>query len=241
MTRPRTGELIRRRLDCDADPLDVLRRFRGRDRLVALIGAWHHGEALIAFDPIEVLDGDPFDGIDLDPSPPEVAGFGGGWIGAWGYQLGRLIEDLPPAPRRPGPQPDHRLAFYDHVLRLTDGVWWFESLNRDEQRDEQILANLAGAAEPAQSYDVGTFEMTPSPDEHRAALQAVLEHIRAGDIFQANLCTRLEAPFEGDPLDVFCAGVQRLRPAYAAYVSSPEGALVSLSPGCSCVAPVTRC
>ncbi len=58
----------------------------------------------------------------------------------------------------------------------------------------------------------------------------MLEHIAAGDIFQANLCTRLESPFSGDPLDVFCAGVERLRPAYAAFVSSPEGALASLSP-----------
>lgn len=230
MTRPHTAELSRRRLDLAADPLDVLRRFRGRTRLVALLGAWHHGEALIAFDPVDVLDGDPFSGIDLDPLPADVAGFGGGWIGAWGYQLGRYVEHLPAAPHRPHPQPDHRIAFYDHVLRLTDGVWWFESLTRDDERDARVLAALEAPAEPARQYDVGTFEMTPSPAGHRAALSAVLEHIAAGDIFQANLCARLEAPFTGDPLDVFCAGTQQLRPAYAAFVSSPEGVIVSFSP-----------
>ncbi len=213
-----------------ADPLDVLRRFRGRERLVALLGAWHHGEALIAFDPVDVLEGDPFDGIDLDPLPSDVPGFGGGWLGAWGYQLGRLVEDVPAAPWRPDPQPDHRLAFYDHVLRLTDGTWWLESLTDDHARDEGILAVLAGEAPPPRTHTVGTFEMTPTPEGHRAAVAAVREHIAAGDIFQANLCARLEAPFDGDPLDVFCAGVARLRPAYAAYVDSPEGALVSLSP-----------
>jgi len=208
----------------------VLRRFRGRDRLVALLGAWHHGEALIAFDPVEVLDGDPFDGIDLDPLPSDVAGFGGGWIGAWGYQLGRLVEQLPPAPHRPDTQPDHRLAFYDHVLRLTDGTWWFESLSHDPARDERVMTALAAPAPDVRPHDVGTFAMTPSPDEHRAAIAGVLEHVAAGDIFQANLCVRLQAPFAGDPLDVFCAGVARLRPAYAAFVDSPEGSLVSLSP-----------
>ncbi|MEJ7635380.1 aminodeoxychorismate synthase component I [Aeromicrobium sp.] len=209
--------------------------FRGRDRLVALLGAWHHGEALIAFDPVEVLEGDPFTGIDDSIGPggrldPLVDGFGGGWIGAWGYQLGRLIEQIPAAPHRPIPQPDHRIAFYDHVLRRTDGTWWLESLNPDAERDAGIVAILAGPPADPQAYEVGAFEMTPTPDRHRAALAQVLEHIAAGDIFQANLCTRLEASFGGDPLDVFCAGVERLRPAYAGFVSSPEGALASLSP-----------
>jgi para-aminobenzoate synthetase/4-amino-4-deoxychorismate lyase len=229
LTRRATTEVTRRRLDLRADPLDVLRRFRGRDRLVALVGAWHHGEALIAFDPVEVLDGDPFAGIDVDPAP-SGQGFGGGWIGAWGYQLGGLVEQLPAPPPRPSSQPDHRLAFYDHVLRLCDGTWWLESLAPDAQRDEQILDVLAGPAPPPAAYAVGTFDMTPSPTEHRAAVARTLEHIAAGDIFQANICARLEAPFAGDPLDVFCAGVEQLRPAYAAYVDSPEGSLVSFSP-----------
>jgi para-aminobenzoate synthetase/4-amino-4-deoxychorismate lyase len=230
LTRPAPTELVRRRLDLRADPLDVLRRFRGRDRLVALLGAWHHGEALIAFDPVEVLRGDPFTGIDLPAMSSDVAGFGGGWIGAWGYQLGRRVEQLPPWPDRPDPQADHRLAFYDHVLRLADGTWWFESLTVDPDREARVLAVLEQPAPPASGYDLGRFDMTPSPAGHRETVAATIEHVVAGDIFQANVCARLEAPFAGDPLDVFCAGVDRLHPAYAAYVSGPEGALVSLSP-----------
>lgn len=193
---------------------------------MALLGAWHHGEALIAFDPVGVLTGDPF-AVDLEPSPDP--GFGGGWIGAWGYQLGSRLERLPPSPPRPEPQPDHRVAFYDHVLRRTDGTWWLESLRSDSARDAQILAALESPG-PPRDFEVGSFEMTPGLDGHRAALEQVLEHVRAGDIFQANLCARLEAPFRGDPLDAFCAGVRQLRPAYGAFVSSPEGALVSFSP-----------
>ncbi|GAA3519143.1 hypothetical protein GCM10022234_13360 [Aeromicrobium panaciterrae] len=228
MASPTATDATRRRLDIALEPLDVLRRFRDRERLVALLGAWHHGEALIAFDPVDVLTGDPFDGIDLAPS--ESDGFFGGWIGAWGYQLGRLVEELPSIPPRRILQPDHRIAFYDHVLRLTDGVWWLESLRPDARRDAAIEEILSGPPGEAKPYAVGTFEMTPTPEQHQDALRTVLEHIAAGDIFQANLCTRLEAELGGDPLDVFCAGVGELRPAYAAYVSSPEGAIASLSP-----------
>ena len=224
---PSTTDGVRRtRLQLDLDPLDVLRRFRDRDRLVALIGAWHHGEALIAFDPVRLLEGDPF-AVDLDPVAAD--GFGGGWIGAWGYQLGSLVERLPAAPRRPVPQPTHRVGFYDHVLRRTDGVWWLESLSTDAARDARILAALDAPVEP-QPFAVGRFEMTPSPDEHRSAVARVIDHVEAGDLFQANLCTRLESTFEGDPLELFCTGAERLRPAYGAFVSSPEGVLASFSP-----------
>ncbi|SKB06768.1 para-aminobenzoate synthetase / 4-amino-4-deoxychorismate lyase [Aeromicrobium choanae] len=217
---------MRRRLDLDASPTDVVRRLRGRERLVALIGAWHQGEALIACEPVRLLDA--WDDVDLPRQDSD--GFGGGWIGAWGYRLGRRVEHLPEGPVRPIPQPDHRVGFYDLVLRRVRGVWWLESLgDPDPARVDALLHAIATPAQP-QPFTAGTFAMTPSPEEHRAAVGRALEHIRAGDIFQVNLCARLEASFDGDPLDAFCAGVETLRPAYAAYVSSPEGALASLSP-----------
>ena len=162
---------------------------------------------------------------------PISTGFGGGWIGAWGYQLGRLVEQLPVAPRRPVPQPDHRIAFYDHVLRLADGTWWFESLTDDPDREARMLGGAAAAG--AAGRALRRRDVRDDARRRRATARPwrpVLEHIAAGDIFQANLCARLEAPFAGDPLDVFCAGVERLRPAYAAFVSGPEGALASMSP-----------
>ena len=230
MTRPPTvaesGAPVRRRLDLEASPLDVLRRLRGRDRLVALIGAWHQGEALIACDPVRLLTA--WDDVDLPHG--EDDGFGGGWIGAWGYRLAHRVERLPADPPRPVPQPDHRVGFYDLVLRRVRGTWWLESLGEpDPARARDLLTALEQPGAP-RPFEAGTFELTPSPDQHRAAVRRALDHIEAGDIFQVNLCARLEAPFEGDPLDAFCAGVEQLRPAYAAYVSSPEGTIASLSP-----------
>ena len=218
------------------DPLDILRVLRDEPRLVALIGAWHHGEALIAFNPSRELDADPFDGIDLEPLDDGAGAFGGGWIGSWGYQLGATLERLPASPPRPMPQADFTLGFYDYVLRSTNGAWWFEALVTDERSGlidaeyDRLSALLARSAPDPTGYDVGTFEMTPSAQEHKAVLATTLDHIMAGDIFQANLCVRLEAPFTGDPLDVFCQGVEALRPAYAAFVRGPDGALASMSP-----------
>ncbi|KQY55355.1 hypothetical protein ASD11_17585 [Aeromicrobium sp. Root495] len=213
------------RLDVDLEPLDVLRLFRGRERLVALLGAWHHGEALIAFDPVRLAE-HPFD--DVVTEPVQAPGtFGGGWIGVWGYRLGQQVESVPEPASRPVPQPDHRIGFYDRVLRRSNGTWWLETLGRTDDHD--VLETL-GLQPGRPAFEVGAFVLTPSPAGHRAGVERALEHVRAGDIFQVNLCARLEAPFAGDPLELFCAGVDALHPAYAAFVDAPEGAVASFSP-----------
>jgi len=48
--------------------------------------------------------------------------------------------------------------------------------------------------------------MVPDAAGHRAAVARTLEHIAAGDVFQANVTARLEARFDGSPVDLFCAG-----------------------------------
>lgn len=213
--------MVRTRLDVALEPVDVLRRLRGRERLVALIGDWHQGEALIACDPVEVLaaDADPFTAVDDGQ---------GWWIGNWGYRLGARLEDLPDLGARPVPQPEFRIARYSSVLRLVDGAWFVETVGGVDP--EPLLAHLAAGQDAAAPFDVGSFALTPGPDGHRAGVQRALDHIAAGDIFQVNLCARLEASFDGDPLDLFCQGVEALAPAYAAFIDAPEGAIASFSP-----------
>ncbi|WP_370186163.1 chorismate-binding protein [Aeromicrobium sp.] len=216
----------RRRLGLDEGPLEVLRRFRDRDRPVALVGAWHQGDALVACDPVRVLDPDVDDPFDLplpDVAPRASAdgsaGFGGGWIGLWGYRLGGRLERVPPARARPVEQPDARLAFYAWVLRRSRGTWWLEWLG--DLDVAPVLAALEGPAPEPVAHHVGPLRLVPSTDEHVAAVARAVEHVHAGDLFQVNLCARLEGEVQGHPVDVFCAGAQRLRPAYGAFVGGP--------------------
>ncbi len=226
LTTPTHSETFTERLDLSASPTEVLRRFRGRDRLVALIGSWSFGEALIAFEPSRTLH----NLVDLDGPALRGSGVGGGWIGALGYQFGRTLEALGPIPERPFPQADLRFGYYECALRLTNGIWFLDSLAPlDPAKRADILAALNNPAE-AEPYTLTPFTMRPTPDEHIGAVARVREHIFAGDIFQANLCARLESEFEGDPLDVFCAGIEQLKPAFGAFVSGPDGALASFSP-----------
>jgi para-aminobenzoate synthetase / 4-amino-4-deoxychorismate lyase len=226
-----------RSLPVTGTPTDVLRRLRGASGLVALIGEWCGGGAVLAFEPAAVLpaDGDPFD-LPLPPvTDTGAVGFGGGWIALWGYQLGRLLEAVPPPPPRPDPQAEHWCARYDWVIRYDAGrgTWTFETLLEPDLATEardRVLARLGTGSADARPYAFTTFDMEAGPEAYRAAVAEARELIHRGDIFQANICTRLVSTLDGDPLDAFCDGVEALAPAYAAYVDTGERQVVSLSP-----------
>ncbi len=61
-------------------------------------------------------------------------------------------------------------------------------------------------------------------------MRAVVEEIAAGAVYQVNVCTQYEARFEGDPAELYAAGVARWRPARSALLAGPWGAVVSFSP-----------
>jgi para-aminobenzoate synthetase/4-amino-4-deoxychorismate lyase len=164
--------------------------------------------------------------------------FGGGWIGYLGFGLAGHVLPVPPAPGVSRRLPAWWLGYYDHVLRRdrASGQWFFEALQTPERAGflDRRLAELRRRARGAlllpRGYACGDFRLIPSAAGHKSAVRRAVEYIRQGDIFQANICLRLEAGFDGDPLDAFCQTVNRLDPPYAAFLRLPEGAVASLSP-----------
>jgi para-aminobenzoate synthetase/4-amino-4-deoxychorismate lyase len=169
---------------------------------------------------------------------PAFPGFGGGWIGYLGFGFGGEVLPVPPAPGGPRHLPAWWFGYYDHVLRRdqSTGEWFFEALwtaGRDEaleRRFEDLSGRPRGPAPSARGYCCGDFLLAPPAAEHKAAVSRAVEYIRRGDIFQANICLRLEAGFDGDPLDAFCQAVTVLQPPYAAFMRVSGGAVCSLSP-----------
>ena len=236
------SQLRRIALRSNLTPTQVLRSFRADRRPMALVGQWAGGGAIVASEPSSVAGprDDPFATLSRLPAiEGEIKGaVGGGWFGYLGYQLGGLIEKLPQPPPRSVAIPAFSLAYYDHVLRyeLERNQWWFEALwtperaTALERRFHLLRTRLQSKPEEGSPYVLGTFNSDPTDEHHRAAVARCIDHIWAGDIFQANLCLRLEAAFSGDPLDLFCACAEHLSPCYGAFVSTPEASLASLSP-----------
>ncbi|MGH3399059.1 MAG: bifunctional anthranilate synthase component I family protein/class IV aminotransferase, partial [Streptosporangiaceae bacterium] len=229
--------LVRRALDWDLSPADVLRRVRADPHPVALLGAWAGGSDIVASDPVRTCCApEPWTDV-LDEPLPDLSGpgFGGGWLGYLGFGLAGQVLPVPPPPGEPRRLPAWWLGYYDHVLRRdrATGRWTFEALWTPGRAAalERRFGQLTGrAGARPRDYSCGPFGLIPSPAEHQAAVARAIDYIRRGDIFQANICLRLEASFAGDPLDAFCRAATRLDPPYAAFLEVPGGAVASLSP-----------
>ncbi len=266
------ARLLRVPLDGAAAPGDVLRALADEPWPFALTGDWAGGGAIVGASPLRVASAeeDPFalldelpavtvlpDGRDATIRQDGAHAVGGGWFGWLGYGVGARVERLSPGPPRPAPLPPFQLAYYDHVLRLdAGGRWWFEALAAPERAaalDERLerlraLLTQAAALAPADPPPLGRFRLAGAGAAgHVAAVRECRERIAAGEIFQANVCLRLEAAWApGDavtpgessspgiaPADLaalFARASAHVEPAYGAAFPAPWGGIASLSP-----------
>jgi len=146
---------------------------------------------------------------------------GGGWIGYLSYPD-------PGADGRGNRIPQAAGGWTDCVLRRDrDGQWWYESLSGAPMPD---WLTAALAARPSPARDCRIDWSAADRAAHRGGVLACLEAIRAGEVYQACVCTQFTGSVSGSPLDFFIEGVARTSPARAAYVAGPWGAVASLSP-----------
>jgi para-aminobenzoate synthetase / 4-amino-4-deoxychorismate lyase len=238
---PSRARLVRIPLEGTLSAAEGALLVRGDAHAFGLTGDWAGGGALVSSEPLVVAgpEDDPFALLDRQPSvePGAEDGVGGGWFGYLGYNLGARLERVPPPPPRRVPLPDFALAFYDHLLHLdAGGQWWFEALWTDERADalnarlDLFRARLAEGVRDRPVW-VGNFQPAPPGGAgHVTAIDECRERIAAGEIFQANLCLRLEAEWKGDPLDLFARTSGTLEPRHAGVIAGPWGAVCSLSP-----------
>jgi para-aminobenzoate synthetase/4-amino-4-deoxychorismate lyase len=230
--------LLREPLDVEIAPAQAALTLRGDDRPFALIGAWAGGGAIMGSEPVRVAgrDEDLFAVLDEVPEVDGGVAVGGGWFGFLGFEARHRVDRGHPPPPRPVPLDDGALAYFDHVLRMDPGGrWWFEALVTPgrvaaiERRRRELAARLADPP-AARPFATRGWRWIPSPAGHAEAVEACRIRIAAGDLFQANLCLRLEGRIEGDAFDLFATATRALPTDRAAFVTGPWGTVASLSP-----------
>ena len=182
--------------------------------------------------------------------PGVVPPFLGGLVGFLGYELGAVLE--PRVAVVPGDQdlPVLQLALHDWAVawdvrtgraylggRALDGD--VERLNRRLADVRARLREVRAGAGADRRLPVGPAPLALRSNVDRATHEAGVERIRdaiaAGELYQANLTRRLEAPFDGDPWPLYRALVAGDPAPFAAYLdlgrtTAGPRAIVSASP-----------
>lgn len=178
----------------------------------------------------------------LQDFPP----FQSGVAGYLGYEAGHLLEKLPQAGRDDFGMPDAWMGFYDALIAFdhVQNRAWILSTGLPEtgplqpQRAQQRLEKLQ---EMLKTVDLVPFqkrwaslEVTSdvAESDYCAAVQQVIDHIYAGDIYQANYSRRLRAtlPPEVSAYDLY-QRLGQVNPApFAAFIHTQSGIIASASP-----------
>jgi len=189
--------------------------------------------------------------------PADVPGlprFWGGAVGYFGYDVVRLIEKLPDAPRDDLHIPDGIFVFTDVVLaidNLKGRAQAIAAVDVGEAPDEaslraaydeavgkidELIRDLAEGT-PPRALELGPepdsdprFESSTRREDHEARVERIREYIRAGDAFQVVLSQRLSIKLDASPFDLYRA-LRTLNPSPYLYFLELDGLfLVGSSP-----------
>jgi para-aminobenzoate synthetase component I len=188
-------------------------------------------------DAVRVASGPRAFGV-LDELPP------GWWAGFLTYELGAAVERVtarPPADGACSPAlPDLVMARFPARVELDSSSGRSEIRGRGRARDLLARAVESARAEPRVPAPpvLPNWRSSLDRDTFEGGVETILEHIGAGDCYQANLTRRLTSERAADPVALFAA-LERCNPSpHGAFLrvhgtsgsGAPAVAVVSASP-----------
>jgi para-aminobenzoate synthetase component 1 len=193
----------------------------------------------------QTLDEKPFDALnrlysasrqplsdDTHPDVPFISGF----LGQFGYDLGRTLERMPSIATNALSTPDLQVGLY-HWSVVIDHHQKSVTLYADDNVSETELTQLTHLfCQPKLNTSETPFSLTRpfksnvTEAQYHEKLAAIHEYILAGDCYQVNFAQRFDASFTGDPWLAYKALREKAPTPFSAYCDTAQGALLSLSP-----------
>ncbi|MBL8745723.1 MAG: anthranilate synthase component I family protein [Phycisphaerae bacterium] len=217
-------------------PLDVLAAWPANRPLASLISAGNSPFARwsIFASPTEIIRADhtspdPLGLLADTLRPPprtraraetDAPPFTGGWIGWISYDLGRIFEPTAQRPSRARDEPRRPPWPLFELLRCpaayihdaTTNTWSIAG-------DPRLLPVLENTAPPGECR---LEPFTPcDAASYQESVKRTVEHVRAGDIFQANIAHRLSTTFRGSTRGIAHRILDGAGAWYGAYLESP--------------------
>ena len=183
--------------------------------------------------------------VDAKPEGLPEGMFCGGWIGYFGYEIGRYIEKIPCTTIDDLGMPLIRLAFYDKaiVYDSKERVWYLIAVEIDGDDAGEKLERLKGLMAEAQEVkgadvgegtieevEPGEIKRNMTKEEYLAAIEKTRRYIYDGEVYQINFSHRFECEYPGRGVDLYHWQNKYNPSPYAALIDFDGYEIVSASP-----------
>ncbi|RZF79823.1 aminodeoxychorismate synthase component I [Pseudoalteromonas sp. CO325X] len=166
-------------------------------------------------------------------SPAHDLPFSGGWLGYFGYDLGRTLERLPSLAADDIALAQMQLGLYLDALIYDKAAsqWYYIA-----QPTVDVEARLQRYLQPPAAANAGKFALTSdwasnmSQAQYADKFTKIQDYLRSGDCYQINLAQRFSATYQGCEWQAY----RRLRShnsaPFSAFMRLPQGCILSISP-----------
>jgi len=173
--------------------------------------------------------------------------FCGGWIGYFGYELGRYIEKLPETTTDDLQMPLIRLCFYDRLIAYDHIEGTFRlivlELPSDSEKPQDKLAALEKLLAESQkihisqtgpadldNIDFSQICCNMDKDYYMRTVENIKRYIYDGEVYQINFSQRFECDYDARPIKLYHWQNHYNPSGYAAYIDGGSFHIVSASP-----------
>ncbi|HUI76820.1 MAG TPA: anthranilate synthase component I family protein [Bryobacteraceae bacterium] len=162
---------------------------------------------------------------------PAAAMFGG----YLGYELGAELENLTLPEHQVADLPDLQLGLYDWRYEHSTSGWRVRGTDAWREFAARPLPNSRGAATlgpVSEPRPKGAVVSLPDAEGFQAAVARTVDRIRNGELFQVNLCRRLETRVNASEILPFYLRLRKISPAThgAFFRTGSDSAILSVSP-----------
>ncbi|MCG7533566.1 aminodeoxychorismate synthase component I [Pseudoalteromonas sp. OOF1S-7] len=169
---------------------------------------------------------------ELDTSSHPDVPFCGGWLGYFGYDLGRYLEVMPHIAAQDITLPDMIAGLYpDALVRDNQQNRWYFVTQPGYNRLSTYLSLIK-----QNNADNDTFTLTSdwqanmTQAEYAAKFASIHAYLKSGDCYQINLAQRFSASYLGSPWCAYKTLRANNKAPFSAFINLGADAIVSVSP-----------
>ena len=173
--------------------------------------------------------------------------FCGGWIGYFGYELGRYIEKLPATTVEDIGLPLIRLCFYDRFIAYDhlEGNFWLLALELpdDAEQPEDKLDALERLLDESQriripepasadldKIDTSLIRSNMDKKYYLQTVKKIKKYIYDGEVYQINFSQRFECDYQARAIELFHWQNHYNPSPYSSFIDGGDFHIVSASP-----------